>query len=157
MLLISLCSCSNNQQFFKDFDEVTYFHLKSIDYKNDTDSIALKVIYDEFPTELKDNKFIEEIEKNKFVKLNFNQKDVQKLKEIFTEKLGISFSQNACAPIFRDILILKLKGNIVGIAKICLQCEKYYFVGYNHNINVDSFGKNNEFDDLNKIFRKYKN
>jgi hypothetical protein len=53
-------------------------------------------------------------------------------------------------------LVLKNNSSVVGIVKICLECDKYHFVGDNKNLNADNFGNSGEFEKLNKIFKKYK-
>ena len=158
ILPLFIISCSSYNPFFEDFDQVNYYHLKDvslIDHNKPSDSTAIKIIYDEFPEETRSEEFFSCLDEKRFVKYNLKGKDVLTLKKVFTEKFGISFTKNACAPIFRDILVFKKNNKTIGIAKICLECEKFYLVGNKVTSNIDSFGENNEFSDLETIFIKY--
>lgn len=53
---------------------------------------------------------------------------------------------SACAPSYRDIIILKKDNKISGIAKICFECEQYYFIG-----NSFYFSDFDEYDDLKEL------
>lgn len=158
ILPLFIISCSTYNPFFEDFDQVHYYHLKDvslIDHNKIKDSTAIKIIYDEFPEETRSEEFFSCLGDQRFIKSNLNEKDILTLKKVFTEKFAISITEKACAPLFRDILIFKKNNKTIGIAKICLECEKFYLVGNKVTSNIDSFGENNEFEDLEIIFREY--
>lgn len=159
ILFILFFSSCTKDYFFSDFDTVEYYTLKNdslIDYDNKGDSIAIEILNNDYPSELNNKEFYKVVQQQKFLKKIIKNNDVAKLNEIFTPTYSIVFSENACIPNYRDILIFKKNSSVVGLAKICLECKQYHFVGSNQYLNVDNFGNNENFEELNKIFKKYK-
>ena len=157
LLLLCISACSEKKFFFA-FDEVEYYRLKNdtlIKIENNSDSIALKVYNKNFPDNLDNIKFVEILKQERFLKFILNKQDVLNLNNIFKKRFSFIQSDYSCIPNYRDILILKNKKSTIGIAKICIECEKFHFVGNKDGIETQSFGENNEFEKLNKIFKKY--
>lgn len=138
-----------------DFDEVQYFNqdIKKDDLgllldnqnSNITDSIRVNLIVSSFPKHSNDLVHLEEIEKfgYKKVHINFIQKKLIGL--IFSQGLIPQFEKegSGCLPVYRDIFIFKKNNNIIGIAKVCIECEDTYFFG--EKVNTFWFGNNLEY------------
>jgi hypothetical protein len=58
------------------------------------------------------------------------------LEKIYVD--GSSFNMSKCAPIYRDILVFKQKDTIVGLSKICFEC--------NLQFTIDKYGVQKDFD-----------
>lgn len=166
VLLMLSCKSKEEKMFF-DFDNVEYYSLNKNkeeeinenNRKGIKDSVFENILYNEFPKEFSDEKFINIINSNGFSKYKFSRKDVEELNEnIFIEKVFFNLFQGnyACAPVYRDILVFKKQNKISGIAKICLSCKQYYFIGSKKNLEIKNFGMNDEFISLEKIFNSYK-
>lgn len=156
-LFISLYSCSE-ENFFSEFDEVDYYTLKNdslISFENKNDSIALKIYNEDYPFDLKNVEFYKIINQDRFIKRNIIKSDINLLGKIFTTKNKYFETSNACIPNYRDILILKKEDSIIGIIKICMECEKYQFIGNIPKVDEYNFSQTRNFEDLDKIFRKY--
>lgn len=157
-LITILYSCSYQQPFFNDFDQIEYYHLKNdslIDYNKKSDSLTLKIYNEDYPIELENEKFYQVINGDKFSKHVLSEIDLEEIRKIFRKKVSFVVNQYACVPNYRDILLFKRKGEISGIAKICIECEKHHFVGNNKSIQTSNFGANDEFSELKKIFKNY--
>jgi hypothetical protein len=157
-LFLILGSCSY-YYFFENFDEIEYYTLKKeINYDAiEKDTLLAKVIYEDFPFIANDASFFEKTNSLFFKKQKINSKDHLFLKEIFSERFNLIPLRNKCAPTYRDILVFKKNKKIIGIAKLCFECELSYFTGNTVYSNTYDFGQNNEFEDLNNILIKYKN
>lgn len=170
LTLIMVSSCeSNEKKLFFDFDEVDYYKVdqkkeseyyeKERENRNEKDTVFDKIYYDDFPVDLKDTLFLSKIKSDRFNKIELAEEDKKLLKtSIFKKRLVINpFKMvRACAPIFNDILIFKKNNRISGIAKICLSCEQFYFIGNKPDVQTENFGEGGEYDKLKEIFHKYK-
>jgi len=89
------------------------------------------------------NKFYskKELDKEKFPEIN----------EIYTEKYHGQYDIAGCAPFYRDILIFKKDKKIIGISKICFQCNLNMTVGTKRN--VERLGHNGDYEKLAMILR----
>jgi hypothetical protein len=65
-----------------------------------------------------------------------NDDEISAIEEIYYD--GFNFMKSKCIPIYRDILIFKQNDTIVGISKICFDCDMNY--------TVDKNGIKKEFD-----------
>jgi hypothetical protein len=158
LLLILLVSCKK-ESYFSDFDTIEYYSLKNdslIDYKKKEDSLAIKIFNEDFPNELNNIDFYKVLNGQKFSKHTINNDDVSILDAIFKKRFSFSGTASACVPNYRDILILKKKDSIIGVAKICLECEMFHFIGNDEAIETKYFGGNDEYKELNEILKKYK-
>jgi hypothetical protein len=160
LLFVVLFSSCTEEKFFLDFDEVDHYSMDKQYFDNFHNRLLQKedvgyeeTIYSDFPKVLNDSVFLTLINSNKFRKKIISEANIEKLKNtIFVKNTSFFREAYACAPIYRDILILKNKNKIVGIAKICMECKKYYFVGNQKNIETEDFGQNGEFDEIKEIF-----
>jgi hypothetical protein len=52
----------------------------------------------------------------------------------------------ACDPVYRDVLIFKKRGQIIGTAKICFHCNYHVIAGA--SVNTDGFGQSGDYKKL---------
>lgn len=87
-------------------------------------------------------------------KIGFQKKEINKSKftqmnKIFVEKTFNDGINYACIPFFRDILIFKKQGKVIGIAKICFDCHQFRIIG--PEANTDNFGMDDDYEKLGNI------
>ena len=166
LLFIARCNKKESEKlvpFFK-FDEVIHYQV------NDQDEVwkLLKVSESErtesgknfykilmeynYPISLSNSTFLKNLETLYPIKNQIPKNLFSELSKIFSQSNVVDNTEYACEPFFRDIFIFKKNDKITGIAKICLECEKYYFVGANED--TQNFGSNGEFENLQKIIKK---
>ncbi|UPZ16678.1 hypothetical protein [Flavobacterium humidisoli] len=152
---------------FFDFDSVEYHSLnkdKEVEIvennrKGVKDSILNNIVYSEFPDKLDNNVFYKTINSTGFSKFKLSQKDVEYLRnDVFVEKFSLKMFElnKACAPEYRDILVFRKNNEISGIAKICLSCGQFYFIGSKKGIQTEDFGTEQDYESLATLFNTYK-
>jgi len=90
-------------------------------------------------------------------KIGYNKKEIPKKKfteidKIFTEKTINENSSYTCIPIYRDILVFKNIGKVIGIAKICFSCRQHRIIGT--DLNNDNFGQNGDYEKLEALLNE---
>ncbi len=144
---------------FFDFDEIDYYNIdfeegRAIELirnreKSNIDKLKYEIILDETPENIKDTDFLKHIKEFGFIHTKIQSDKFKSINTIFIEK---NISDNyalACAPVYRDILIFKKKGEIIGIAKICFSCQQNIIIGT--NANTANFGHNGDYGRLRRI------
>ena len=161
VLLLLLFSNCNKPKVAFNFDRVEHYSLPENDSLYETiyqkrfeNLTALENEYmemrnNENPSKINDTIIVSHLEKINFKKTIISPKKYEDLSEIFNPSPCTPFANNACAPIFRDIYIFKNHSKIVGIAKVCFECEILYFV--DSKSNWEKFGDCVDFDDLKSI------
>jgi hypothetical protein len=175
VLFISISSCNernqNNSpskkqiqtplQNYFDFDEIVYYKIQIdsrkamelIDGRNKTkqDTLLLNAILSLFiPQTITDTNFISSLETLNFRKKSINHTSYSSINEIFKEKIPAeTIAETTCSPVFRDILIFKKSNNVVGLAKICFECQQNYILGT--NANTFMFGQKGDYKKLETI------
>ena len=158
-ICLTLCfiSCKKSS-FFSNFDEIDYYRLKNESVLEDEsiDFISKKVLFEDYPTALTDSLFIKNLNLNYNSKKMFSKLDITNFKNIFNSNTFTNQYTTACVPKFKDILILKKTNKIVGVVKICIECEMNYIVGKNEKEETISNSGGLEPIDLEKLIKKYK-
>lgn len=135
-----------------EFDEAIHYSItdKQIDkvINKDTLNNFDQIFMGDYPSEVDNNKFINELEKNGYTKRKIVANKLFGLKSILRFNINPKLygTVSACAPSYRDIIILKKDNEISGIAKICFECEQYYFIG-----NSFYFSNFDEYEDLKEL------
>ncbi len=119
--------------------------------KTKSDSLELSFIYGATPTDTSDFKYISYLEKLGFNRTSLDENRVVAMNRVFVEKERNNFSSLRCIYTYRDILVFKNNGKIVGVVKICFQCDGHIITGT--NANTDGFGSGNDFKYLKMILR----
>jgi len=142
---------------FFDYDAILHYKnkLDSIDniVANETNSKLDKLKYDiilgDKPNKIVDTNFVINMEKIGFVKSSVDKNKFPVINKIFIEKTVNESVDYACIAVYRDILIFKKKEKIIGIAKICFECNKNQVVGTNKN--TENFGQDGDYEKLDKV------
>lgn len=157
-----------NQEFkitgdkYFDFDELIHYQndfaeekigeLYENQNKSEIDILKFGVILDEIPKSINDLTFINRLEEIGYVKSEINQKEFDKINQIFTEKKHAEPMYAGCVYVYRDILVFKKKSKIIGIAKICFGCGDSQIFGTKSN--TEEFGQSGDYELLQKILYK---
>ncbi|KGO86683.1 hypothetical protein [Flavobacterium suncheonense] len=164
ILLISfiLLACLQKDKPFFDFDEV--YHYQTTENESrlysernpDTPQLEKdeykKITYSSnYPKSLNDNWFLERVEKYFPKKQKIDNRKLNELSEIFTERKEKKTIFSACVPIYRNIFIFKKNGKVVGISKICFGCLEEHTIGTRRN--TENFGSHDEYEKLKKIIQ----
>jgi hypothetical protein len=148
------------QKFF-DYDEIEYYFfnvdeskISDLYYNNsksELDSIKKGVVLGEIPNDINSLSFIEWLEKIGYKKTSINRSKFSDLNKIFVEKPAGDAIMTACIYVYRDILIFKKNGKIVGVTKICFDCMANHIIGTKAYTGM--FGQNGDYEKLYKILR----
>lgn len=146
-----------NAPYFQ-FDSVEHYSL-NIDesiFLNDNINEDITELYDylvgEKINELKDTNQLSELVRLGYQKSILPSSKNAELTRLFSEKGKTIPIVLDCEPMYRDFLVFKRKNKVVGIAKICFQCDQSRFIGTSRNTN--GFGRNGEFEKLKNLISK---
>ena len=149
------------EKFF-DYDEIEYYSTnideekigKLLDNqtKSEIDSIKMGVILDDIPNSISDLSFIENLERIGYKKSKVDKSKFNDIDKIFVEKSVKEITATLCIYVYRDILIFKKEGKVVGTAKICFDCLAHQIKGT--KVNTDNFGQDGDYGKLATILRK---
>jgi len=170
LVLLFIASCNKKKSekpipFFK-FDEVTHYQIDdenaisklfqvSQSERTESDKEFFKILMEyNYPKSVNHLTFFKNLETLYPKKNQIPSNLFPELSKIFSQSNVANNVEYACEPFFRDIFIFKNNDKIIGIAKICLECEKSSFVGANGE--TQNFGSNKEFEKLKKTYQKNK-
>ena len=148
-----------NENFF-DYDEVEHYK-KNVTHeelseiynqvaKSGKKSIFLDIVENDYPKNVDEN-FEKSLINNGFKKTILNKSKYEEINNIFSEQNCLINSASACIPIYRDILIFKKNKKTIGVAKICFDCQMFYIIGTQKN--VQDFGANGNFEKLEPLLK----
>jgi len=156
--LLLFLNCGSDNSFF-DFDEAIHYSIKPEDERSfisSKDETKKQEFYHifygvyKYPSSIKDKELIKNLEKFYSIQRKIPNHNIQKLDSIFSQRsYNDTDGEYACEPAYRDIIIFKKSGRIVGLAKICFQCEMHYILG--SKIETKHFGQAGEYQALQKI------
>jgi hypothetical protein len=142
-----------------DYDEIEYYKIEIEEdfigelYDNQKkslkDTLKMGIILGQIPKSISDTYFIDYLKSFGYLKSKIEANKFNKIDEIFTEKKHSELYETACIYIYRDILIFKKKSKIIGIAKICFDCDANVIVGTKSNI--EAFGMSGDYEKLREI------
>lgn len=149
---------------FFDFDAIDYYHngiedskvvkLMGKGWDNPLDSLRYGVIFGMIPADINDTFFISKLHLIDYKKKLVDTSKFEAIDSIFTEKwIGDGEGEGTnCVEVFRNILIFRKNGKIIGIAKICFSCMKESITGTNaYTVN---FGQVGDYYKLKNILEK---
>ncbi|WP_449401287.1 hypothetical protein [Chryseobacterium wanjuense] len=144
---------------FFEYDQIDYYQ---IDFHEDqiteldnnqknskAGKLKYELIVDETPKDINDLEFLNYMSKIGYLKKKIDKLKFKEIDKIFVEKTASNSYTAACIPVFRDILVFKKHGKVIGVVKICFACHQYRVVGT--NANTDNFGSDKDYDQLGKI------
>jgi len=148
-------------KLFFDYDAIDYYfndineHASHELYDNHNtsadDSIRTNVILGFTPTDMNDLAFIDKLETFGYSKSSINPSAFKEINDLFSERTPGDAMLSACIYIYRDILIFKKNGKVVGTAKICFACGDSQIKGTTAYTGM--FGQNGDYERLAKIVR----
>lgn len=166
IVLISLLfwSCNNfeeqiSQSFF-DFDEVIHYSLeesafseimKKTSSENNDNKLAENVVMKNYPKDLTNFNLETELIELKYSSSIIDKSKHNKINSLFSESDCYDDVLAACAPYFRDVLIFKKRNQVIGVAKICFECDKSYIIGTEKR--TDNFGECGKYDQLYELVK----
>ena len=129
-----ILSCqTKTEKNYSDFDTIDWHSIdigpvEINDLRKAPNSLSLQklkldIIENDTPNSLTDTLFIREMQNIDFKKQVINEEQkVSEINKIFRDKSNGKILAMACIPAYRDILIFRKRGEIVGISKVCLDC-----------------------------------
>lgn len=149
-------------KLFFDYDAIDHY-VNRIDEHNSPelfdnhntsadDSIRTEVIIGNTPKDIADLAFIDKLEAFGYSKSSVDTSSFKAINEVFREKPPGNSLVRACIYIYRDILVFKKKGKVIGTAKICFACGDARIKGT--TAYTEMFGQNDDYELLEKILRK---
>lgn len=149
---------SGCQPYFS-FDEVDHYYcqiseeevwdLEDKNKKSMKDELLLDVLTNFQFDQLEDTVLLNEIGEIGFLKTSIPQEKFSELEHIFCERVHPEAYALLCSPIYRDLLVFKLKGRIIGLAKICFDCDRSIICGTERN--TSEFGQSGDYSKLYKL------
>lgn len=119
-----------------EYDQIDYYHLDIDNFNghktSQKDTIKRNIVNDYFNT-ISDSLNLEKIG-NYYAKIKLNEKSLKFINSYIckTKKTSDEYFSE-CMPIFRDILVFRNKSKIVGINKICFECNVSNLVSTQYN------------------------
>ena len=131
------------------FSSISKKHYENL---NENEKKYLKILESNYPIKITDTLFVSELENLNFKKVTIEEININKFKEIFSSEFCNEMAKNACSPMYRDIYVFKKNNKIVGIAKICFECQIIYFISKNYS--WQRFGECESFRKIQNMNKK---
>ncbi|WP_339839902.1 hypothetical protein, partial [uncultured Flavobacterium sp.] len=145
LVLLFIASCNKKKSekpvpFFK-FDEVIHYQIDDEDTitklfqvsqsdRTESDEEFFKILMEyNYPISVSDSSFFKSLETLYPIKNHIPKSLFTELSTIFSQSNIGNSTEYACDPFFRDVFIFKNNSKIIGVAKICFECEKKSLVG----------------------------
>ena len=139
--------------YFNNFDEHKLSELNSGQYKSADDSLKMGVITGRIPNDILDLDFIDKLEYFGYEKSIVDKSKFKDIDQIFIEKPLLDYPVSSCIYVYRDILIFKKKGMVVGTAKICFTCNDSQIKGT--DASTEMFGQDGDYERLKKVLKNH--
>lgn len=134
------------EHYYYDISEDELQKIEEKKKKSDKEERQLELLTQNKPDKLSDTTALSGIEKIGFVKQNISEDKFEALDQIFCERKHKETIAMACIAVYRDILIFKKTGKIIGTAKICFECDQNVITGTTKN--TDEFGQSGDYRKL---------
>lgn len=179
MLFWSLCACKDGVErkhtapmSAQDAKPKPFFAYDAIDYyfSNISDSAVLEmsivhepidppvdslqrdVVTGDVPRDVFDLKFLDSMASIGYRKKTVNPRLFPAIDSLFTVQPVDNLISTKCIYVYRDILIFKQKGKVVGTAKICFTCMAHEIRGVYGDTR--SFGQNGGYQKLEELLHQ---
>jgi len=161
VFLITGCGQKLGNHYF-DFDAIDFYTIdinESVLFKSENDSslskeekLQIDLTLNSVPTSMADTSFIQDLETVGFTKKLIDDKNIESINNIFRYKTHKEVEYAKCAPVYRDILIFRKEGEVIGIAKICFSCSQNQIMGTSEN--TMEFGQSGDYNKLGKLLNE---
>lgn len=158
---VKLSKIETGKKFF-EYDEIVYYYNDIDEFKVEElfdkqsksidDSLKMGIIIGKIPMNINDLNFINKLEAFGYEKSFIDKSKFNEIDQIFIEKTNTNNVYTACLYVYRDILIFKKMGKVIGTAKICFGCMANEIIGT--NANTGNFGQEGDYNILEKLLRK---
>jgi len=153
-------SCKTRQSFF-NYDAIDYYYnrefsendallLENLMPGNALDSVKKGVMEGSIPVHLNDLSFVDSLPRMGYRHRSLSKTRFGAIDGLFCDK-GVASEQTTttCTHVYRDILIFKRSGKVVGTAKLCFSCGAHEIRGAQGN--ADLFGQGHDYWILEKL------
>lgn len=155
-------SIKKRSSFF-NFDEIIHYNLtdkmkdefsriRQSENKTEEEGRFHKLYTGHYPQGLNEKYFFQDLAKYYVQKKDINKKYFSEIDSIYSEKYYGEYVIAGCIPFYNDILIFKKNNNVVGISKICFQCNLQETLGT--KLNTEQLGQNGDYEKLQNILKK---
>jgi hypothetical protein len=129
--------------------EQALFELEEKDRRTENEEALLGILWADQLQSLADSVLIPKLERVGFSRRDLATTQVEGLKRIFCARTHDDPVFAACIQIYRDVLIFREKGSVVGMAKICFTCGDSEIVGT--DLSTEEFGQSGDLAVLKSI------
>ena len=152
-----LSNCKNDKQYF-NYNKLEHYHIDIVEdkvfaldrKKSKKQAILTELLIEYTPDTLSEISILNGIEKIGYKKKEILTNKFESINKIFCEKIGLGFNEEmSCIAIYRDVLVFKNNNKIVGVAKLCFDCQQFIITGTNKN--TANFGESGDFNELYSI------
>jgi len=149
------------QKYFS-YDQIDFYHsdfaennILELDKKKNNskiDKLRKDIIIGDFPENIKEIGFLKLMDRIGYIKKEIPKNKFIEIDKIFIDKTVDESGTYACIAVYRDILVFKNQGKIVGIAKVCFSCQQHQIIGT--HVNTHNFGQNKDYKKLEIILNQ---
>lgn len=152
-----------SKKTFFDFDEVIHYRIEIDENKllireednlSSDEQLQNDLIILDKPEVISDTMFVKNLQEIGFSKTNILENKFEELNELFSLKNPKEHLSNSCIAVYRDILIFKKNNKVIGVAKICFDCDQSQIIGT--KINTMNFGQDGDYEKLYKLLKSPK-
>lgn len=137
------------EHYYFDITEEDIWKIEEKEKKTKKEEKQLKLLIQNTPDTISDTTALQDIDKIGFVKQEISENKFEKLDQIFCERKHKEAIAMACIAIYRDILVFRKNGKIIGTAKICFECDQNVITGTTKN--TEEFGQSGDYGKLYKL------
>lgn len=137
------------EHYYFDITEESIWKIEEKEKKSEKEEKQLELLIQYTPDKISDTIALQDIDKIGFVKQKIAENKFEKLNQIFCERKHKEAIAMACIAIYRDILVFKKNGKIIGTAKICFDCDQNVITGTTKN--TEDFGQSGDYGKLYRL------
>lgn len=132
-------------------DEAAVWSIEGNEHRTQQETELLDVLLQYGPEALDDTSWIAQLEGLGFAKRTLPSSLSLPMQQLFCERDHPDFATAACVAIWRDILIFRNEGRIIGTAKLCFDCYRSSIHGTSRNTH--QFGGSGDFARLDQLLQ----
>ena len=139
------------EHYYFDITEEAILKIMDKERKSEKEAKQIELLIKHTLNTLSDTIELHNIDEIGYVKQKIAENKFEKLNQIFCERKHKEALAMAYIAIYRDILVFKKNGRIIGTAKICFECNQHVITGTSKNTN--EFGQSGDYEKLYKLLR----
>ncbi|MDP2385551.1 MAG: hypothetical protein Q8M29_04215 [Bacteroidota bacterium] len=139
-----------DKKYYFEFDEIVHYNIEIEQEQLSKKNRRLgEILMQNVPDSISDTLFLKELDTLSFQMKTLNPDLYDDIGDLFRVKENADSIFAACIPMYRDILVFKKSHKVVGIAKVCFECDLNHIVGAKYNSEL--FGQNGDYEKLQKL------